>query len=115
MNLFDCQIKSARKLSKLSRRSVARYENPPKKGLEVKQMGRNVDLIRMCGLPKEIKMGEKKVDIEQQLRDYDIDDDATNPDDGVWVLSFGGLDDDEEWEVQVKFKVSGLIMEVTRL
>ena len=33
-------------------------------------MGRNVDLIRMCGLPTEIEYRNKKYNIEDQLRDY---------------------------------------------
>lgn len=70
-------------------------------------MGRNVDLIRMLGLPKKIRLKGKLVDVEQRLRDYDIEDEETNPQDGVWVLWFGGEIDGEEWEQKVKFRVSG--------
>ena len=71
-------------------------------------MGRNVDLIRMCGLPTEIEFKGKKYNIEDQLRDYDIDDDWTNPEDGIWVLTIG----DEDLGVKIKFKCSGEIINI---
>ena len=76
-------------------------------------MGRNVDLIEMCGLPTEIEYKGKKYDIEDQLRDYDIDDEKTNPEDGIWNLTIGFEDENEE-EIclEIQFKVSGTIVKI---
>lgn len=68
-------------------------------------MGRNVDLIRMVGLPKTVEVKGKTYDVEGALRDYDIDDDHVNPEDGVWVLTFGiESEPDKELCFTVKYK-----------
>ena len=76
-------------------------------------MGRNLDLIGMCGLPTEIEYKGKKYDIEGQLRDYDIDDDGVNPQDGVWCLSLGFEDDaGEEVCLEVTFKCASTVIKI---
>jgi hypothetical protein len=74
-------------------------------------MGNNVDLIKMLGLPKQVEINGTKVDLEKHLRDYDIDDEDTNPEDGVWNLTICGYDsgNETEWVAQLKVKVSAEI------
>jgi hypothetical protein len=74
-------------------------------------MGNNVDLMRMLGLPKEVVINGKIINLENQFRDYDIDDSDTNPEDGVWNITVSGYDNDNEteWVAALKVKVSAEI------
>lgn len=72
-------------------------------------MGRNVDLVKMCGLPTEIEYKSKKYNVRDQLEDYDIDDEDTNPEEGIWNLTLGLPDDTC---IDVTFKCGGTVQKI---
>lgn len=67
-------------------------------------MGLNVNLRRMLGLPTEVTCPKCGKETSTWDDDYDIDDDHTNPEPGVWVLMRYCDHCEHEWKARYEVR-----------